>query len=63
MGAYKRQTVDIRVHSSVLSDVPIGHPRTHDAKRKQLVRNLDDGEHVRMRIGLALFDHATVYLV
>jgi len=63
MGTYKRQMIDTRVHLGILSNVSIRHPRAHNAKRKQLFRNPDDGEHVRMRIELALFDHTTVYLV
>jgi len=63
MGTYERQTIRARVHLGVPSNVPVWHPRTHDAKRKQLLRNPDDGEHVRMRIELALFNHVMVYLV
>jgi len=63
MGTYKHETISTRVHLGVLSNVPIGHPWAHDAKRKRLLRNPDDGEHVRMRIELALFDHAAVDLV
>ena len=63
MGTYKHQMVDARVHLGVLGNVPIWHPWSHDAKRKQLLRNPDDGEHVRMIVELALFDRTTVYLV
>jgi len=63
MGTYERQTIRTPVRLGILSNVPVWHPRAHDAKRKQLLRNPDDGEHVWMRIELALFDHATVYLV
>jgi len=49
-GTYKPQPVGTRVRLGVLGDVPIWHPRTHDAKRKQHFGNFDDGEHVRMRI-------------
>ena len=63
MGTYERQTIRTRVHLGVLSNVPVWHPRGHDAKRKQLLRNPDDGEHVRMGIERVLFDHMTVYLV
>jgi len=63
MGTYKDETIGTRVHLDVLSNVPIWHPRTHDAQWKKRLRNLDDREHIRMRIELALFDHTTVYLV
>jgi len=64
MGTYERRAIRTRVHLSVLSNVPIGHPRAHDAKRNQLeVRSSDDREHVRMSVELVLFDHAMVYLV
>jgi hypothetical protein len=49
MGTHQHQPVGIRVHFRVLDDVPARHPRAHDAKRKRRLRNLDDGEHVRMR--------------
>jgi len=63
MGTYKYQTIDTWVHLGVLSNVPIRHPRTHDAQRKELLRNPDDMKHIRMRIALAFFDHTVVYLV
>ena len=63
VGTYKRQTIGTRVHLGVLGNVPIRHPRTHDANGKQRLGNLDDREHVRVRIELALFDHTVVYLV
>jgi len=49
-GTYKRRTIGTRIHSDILSNVAIWHPRTHDAKWKQFLRNSDDGEHIRMRI-------------
>ena len=63
MSTYKHQAIDTRVRLGVLSNVPIWHPRTHDANRKLRLRNPDDRENIRMRIELARFDHATVYLV
>jgi len=63
MGTYKYQTIGARVRLGILSNVPIWHPRDHDANRNQRLRTPDDGEHVWMRISLALFDHTTVYLV
>jgi len=63
MGTYERQTIRTRVHLGVLGNVPVWHPWAHDAKRKQLLRNPDDREQVRMRIELALFNHPMVYLV
>jgi len=62
MGTYKHQTVGTRIYLGILSNVPIWHPQIHDTERKQRLRNPDDGEHIRMRIDLALFDHAVVYL-
>ena len=62
-GTYQDQTISTRVRLYVLGDVTIWHPRSHDAKRKQWLRNLDDRENVWVRIGLALFDHTTIYLV
>jgi len=46
-----------------VGDVPIWHPRTHDTKRKQCLRNFEDGKHIRMRLELSLPDHKAVYLV
>ena len=63
MSTYKNQTIGTRVRLGVLGNVPIWHPRTHDADRKQFLRNLDDPEHVRVRVELALFDYTAVYLV
>ena len=63
MGTYERQTIDTRVRLGVLGNVPIWHPRAHDANWKPRLRNPDDRENIRMRIELGLFDHATVYLV
>ena len=48
MDTYQQQPVGIRVHLSVLGDVPIWHPWIHHTKRKRLLRNVDDGEHVWM---------------
>ena len=48
MGTYQHQPVGIRVQLSVLGDVPIWHPWAHYAERKQCLRNINDGEHVRM---------------
>ena len=62
MGTYKHQTVSTKIHLGILSNVPIWHPRTHDTEWKQRLRNPDNGEYVRMRIDLALFGHAAVYL-
>ena len=62
MGTYKHQTVGTQIHLGILSNVPIWHPGTHDTEREQCLRNPDDREHVRMRIGLALLGHAGVYL-
>jgi len=61
--AYKHQTIGTWVHLGILSDVPIRHPRTHDANRKRSLRHLNDREHIRMRIELAPFDHTAVCLV
>ena len=33
-GTYEYQTISTRVHFGVLGNVPIWHPRAHDAKRK-----------------------------
>jgi len=63
MGPYKYQTVGIRVRFGIVSNVPIWRPRAHDANWKRSLRNLDDTEHIRMRIELALFDHTAVQLV
>jgi len=63
MDAYQDQPIGTRVHLDVLADVPIWHPRTHDAKWKQSLRNLDDGEHVWMRVELSLPKRKAVYLV
>jgi len=59
---YQDQPIGTRVLLGVLGDVPIRHPRTHDTKGKRSLRNLDDGEHVRMRVELSVFNHKAVYL-
>ena len=63
MGTYQRQPVGIRVHLGVLGDVPIRHPRTQDAIRKQRLRNLNDWEYVRMGNVLGLADLTTKGLI
>ena len=63
MGAYQHQPVDIRVHLGVLNDVPVWHPRAHDAKQRQSHRNLDEWEQIRVRIELAPFAYMAVYLL
>jgi len=63
MGAYEHRTIGTWVHLGILSDVPIWHPRTHDANREQSLRNPDYRKHVRMRIEFALFNDTVVYLV
>ena len=63
MGTYKRQTIGTWVRLGVLGNVPIWHPRSHDANRKKRLRNLDDREQIRMGTELALFDHTAIYLV
>jgi hypothetical protein len=54
MNAYQHQPISTRVHLGVLCDIPIWHPRTHDAERRQRLRNVDDMEYVGMGNGLAL---------
>jgi hypothetical protein len=49
VGTYQLEPVGIRVHLGVLGNVPIRHPRSHDAERKLCLRNLDDREYVWMR--------------
>ena len=63
MGAYQHQPVDIRVHLGVLGDVPVWHPRAHDAKQRQSHRNFDEGKQIRMRIELASFAYMAVCLL
>ena len=63
MGTYQRQPVGIRVHLGVLGDVPIQHPRTQDAIRKQRLRNLNNWEYVRMGNVLGLADLTTKGLI
>lgn len=63
MGTDQHQTIGSWVRPDVLCDISVRHPRTHDTIRKRCLRNLDNGEHVRMRIGLDLFDCATESLV
>ena len=59
---YKDQPIGGPILQGVLGNVPIWHPRTHDAERKQCLRNFDDGKHIRMGLELSLPDHKTVYL-
>ena len=63
MGTCQRQAVDIRVRLCVLSDVPILHPRSHDAKWERRLGNLDDGEHVWVGDGFASVDFTIEGLV
>jgi len=48
IGTYQHRSVGSWVHFCVLVDVPAQHPRGHDEKRKQRLRNLDDREYVGM---------------
>jgi hypothetical protein len=50
--AYQPQPIGTRVHLDVLCDVPIWHPRAHDAEREQCLCNTDDREYIRMGNGL-----------
>jgi hypothetical protein len=56
---YQHQPIDTWIHLDVLGDVPVWHPRTYDAKRKQCLRNLDDGKYVWVGSGLAPVDPPT----
>jgi len=58
-GAYKHQPIDVWVYLGVLDDIPIWHPRSHDANRKQYLRlrNVKYGEHVRMGVTFTLLNH------
>jgi hypothetical protein len=53
---YQCQPIDIQVPLGVLDDVPVWHPRTYDTKWEQCLRNLNNGEYVRMGSGPALVD-------
>jgi hypothetical protein len=59
MDTYQCQPIGIRVPLDMLGNVPTWHPRTHDVKRKRRLRNIDDGEYVRMGKILALVDITT----
>ena len=62
MSTYQHQPVGTRVRPGVLDDISIGHPRAHCAEWKQYLRNLDDGEHVRMGTEISPLAQTTVYL-
>ena len=62
MSTHECQPVRTGIHLGVLDDVPIWHPRSHYAKRKKTLRNLNDGEHVRVRFAFAPFDYTTEFL-
>ena len=64
MGTYQHQPVGTQVRLGVLVDVPIWHPRSHDANRKQCLGNVDDRENIRVGgNGVAPVDIATEALV
>jgi hypothetical protein len=44
IGTYQHQPIGARIRLGILNNVPTRHPRTHDAKREQRLRNLDDRE-------------------
>ena len=46
MDEYQHQPIGALVPLGVLHDIAIWHPWAHDAKRKQCLRNLNDGEYV-----------------
>jgi hypothetical protein len=54
MGTHQHQPIGTRVQLGVLRDVPIWHPRAHNAERKQCLRNGDDGEYIGMGNGFVL---------
>ena len=49
MGTHQHQAIGARVRLSVLGYVPVWHPRSHDIKQRLRLRNLNDGEYVRVR--------------
>ena len=59
MDTYQHQAIGARVHLGVLDDVPIWHPRSHETKWKQCLRDFDDGKHVGVGIALAPFAYTT----
>jgi len=63
MNTYQCQPISTLVVVSVLSDIPIWQPWTHDAKWKRRLGNLNNGEYVRVRIDLSPFNRKVVYLV
>jgi len=63
MDTHQLQPIGSWVRLDILGDITIWHPWSHDAKREQCLRNINDGQHVRMRVGFSLFDHKTIYLV
>lgn len=46
--AYQLQSIDFWMFLYILSDVSVPHPRGYDAKRKQRLRNTEEGQHIWM---------------
>ena len=63
VGTHQHQPISTWFFLDVLGDVPIWHPGTHDAKGEQCLRNLNNREHIWMRIEFSPFTHKVVYLV
>ena len=64
MGTYQHQPIGTQVRLGVLVDVPVWHPRSHDANREQCLRNVYDRENVWVGgNGVAPVDIATEALV
>jgi len=63
MDEYQHQPIGILVRLGVLHDIAIWHPWAHDAEWKQCLRNLNDGEYVRVGKILAPLDFLAKDLV
>jgi hypothetical protein len=63
IGTHQHQPISTRIHLGILGNIPTRHPRTHDAKRKQRLRNLDDREQIGMGDELEPVDSIMEYLV
>jgi len=63
MDAHQHQPIGILILLCVLHNISVWHPWAHDAKRKQCLRDLNDGEYVRMGEVLGPPDFTAVGLV
>jgi len=63
MDPYQHQPIGILILLRVLHNIPIWHPWAYDGERTQRLRDLNDGEYVRMGKVLGPLDFTAMGLV